>query len=434
MNPTQPTDPSSANVRSLLQAGIAAAKAGQRPQARELLLQVIALEETNVTAWLWLSGLVESRTDKEACLENVLTLDPNNEAARQGLLLLQKNSPPPASPPTPPPATPPARPTSTPDRPSPQKPAPPPPARPADPLKPGHLRQHASIAASVLQPNFTARQKPVDPAERDAPEDVFANEYLCPYCAKRTQPRDSRCPTCHKGLWMYVPRRAKPSKLYYFFMWNIIINVVIALFSVVALVSMGMEDRSLRNSDAFYILLGLRGFDLTTYTVILIGYFKRWRILYYLNVLSAILLMGAAGLVAFVFGLNSASGIVCGGGIFFLSIFWFFMILNLGDDFAYDKYRLVLRVDPDVKTAKNLYHRGNHYSQRGMWALAAMHFRRAAGQSPDDINCHLALALAYLRLNLLDKAAEALAEARRISTIDPLLEKLTLELEQKRRT
>lgn len=431
MNPTQPTDPSAATVRSLLQAGIAAAKAGQRSQARELLLQVIALEETNVTAWLWLSGLVESKTDKEACLENVLTLDPNNEVARQGLLLLQKSAAPPASPPPPTAAEVPPKPSP---RPQPKKSAPPTTARPADPLKPGHLRQHASIAASLLQSDFAARQKPVDPAERDAPEDVFANEYLCPYCAKRTRPNDQRCPACHNGLWIYVPRRAKPSKLYYFFMWNIIINVVIALFSVVALISMSMEDRSLRDSEAFYILLGLRGFDLTTYTVILIGYFKRWRILYYLNVLSAILLMAAAGLVAVIFGLNSISGVGCGGFIFLLSIFWFFMIMNLGDDFAYDKYRLVLRVDPDVKTAKTQFNRGNHYSQRGMWALAAMHYRRAASQSPDDINCHLALALAYLRLHLLDKAAEALTQARRISTIDPLLEKLTLELEQKRRT
>jgi hypothetical protein len=172
----------------------------------------------------------------------------------------------------------------------------------------------------------------------------------------------------------------------------------------------------------------------TYYTVILIGYFKRWRILYYMNVIAAVLLMTQAGANALISGLTSTGGMFCGGIMFFLGVVWFFMILNLGEDFAFDKYRLILRVDPDVKTAKHLLHRGNHYSQRGMWALAAMHYRRAASQSPDDINAHLTLALAYLRLHLYDKAAEALAAARSISTIDPLLQKLTQELEQKRPT
>lgn len=434
MNPTQPTDPSAATVRSLLQAGIAAAKAGQRSQARELLLRVIALEETNVTAWLWLSGLVESKTDKEACLENVLTLDPNNEAARQGLLLLQKNAAPSASPATPPPPTAAEVPPKPSPRPQPKKSASPTTARPADPLKPGHLRQHASIAASLLQSDFAARQKPIDPAERDAPEDVFANEYLCPYCAKRTRPNDQHCPTCHKKLWIHIPRRATPSKLYYFFMWNVGINIAVIVVMMVLLVLLGLDDRSVRNSGLFYVVLTALGLIAAYYTVILIGYFKRWRILYYLNVIAAVLLMAQAGTNVLISSLRSSGSMFCGGIMFLLGIVWFFMILNLGEDFAYDKYRLTLRVDPDVKTSKNLVHRGNHYSQRGMWALAAMHYRRAASQSPDDINCRLTLALAYLRLHLLDKAAEALTEARRISTIDPLLEKLTLELEQKRRT
>ena len=69
------------DVGSWLRAGIAAAKAGQRERARTLLMRVVEQDEENVSAWLWLSGVVDSLDDREVCLENVLTLDPDNDAA-----------------------------------------------------------------------------------------------------------------------------------------------------------------------------------------------------------------------------------------------------------------------------------------------------------------------------------------------------------------
>ena len=65
--------------------GIAAAKAGKRAEARELLLRVVNADENNVRAWLWLSGVVTTLEDREVCLQNVLALDPVNEAAQRGL-------------------------------------------------------------------------------------------------------------------------------------------------------------------------------------------------------------------------------------------------------------------------------------------------------------------------------------------------------------
>src|SRR5512139_4243660 len=65
--------------------GIAAARAGERAEAHELLLRVVNADENNVRAWLWLSSVVTTLEDREVCLENVLTLDPANEAARRGL-------------------------------------------------------------------------------------------------------------------------------------------------------------------------------------------------------------------------------------------------------------------------------------------------------------------------------------------------------------
>src|SRR5512139_3715616 len=65
--------------------GIAAAKAGKRVEARELLLRVVEADENNVRAWLWLSSVVTTLEDRETCLQNVLALDPVNEAAQRGL-------------------------------------------------------------------------------------------------------------------------------------------------------------------------------------------------------------------------------------------------------------------------------------------------------------------------------------------------------------
>jgi hypothetical protein len=69
----------------LLRQGIAACKAGRRAEARELLQQVLELDERNETAWLWLSGAVVTDEDRRVCLENVLAINPNNKMASRGL-------------------------------------------------------------------------------------------------------------------------------------------------------------------------------------------------------------------------------------------------------------------------------------------------------------------------------------------------------------
>jgi len=81
------------DTSDLLQQGIALAKAGRREEARDILLKVVEQDERNESAWLWLSGLVDSDEDKAIALENVLTLNPNNEWAKRGLRLLGRPVP-----------------------------------------------------------------------------------------------------------------------------------------------------------------------------------------------------------------------------------------------------------------------------------------------------------------------------------------------------
>lgn len=76
------------NVQAQLARGIQAAKQGDRIAASTLLYEVIDREPKNELAWLWLSYVLDSEEDRRICLENVLTLNPHNRYARQGLARL----------------------------------------------------------------------------------------------------------------------------------------------------------------------------------------------------------------------------------------------------------------------------------------------------------------------------------------------------------
>ena len=76
------------DIKATLNQAIFAAKAGRKAEARLLLERVLDADERNEHAWLWLSGVVENDEERIICLENVLTIDPHNQAARKGLVAL----------------------------------------------------------------------------------------------------------------------------------------------------------------------------------------------------------------------------------------------------------------------------------------------------------------------------------------------------------
>lgn len=80
-------DPTAAVAR-LLRAGMAAVNEQRLEEARELLYQVIAIDDQNDKAWLWLSGAAEGLEERITCLVNVLAIDPDHEWAREGLTYL----------------------------------------------------------------------------------------------------------------------------------------------------------------------------------------------------------------------------------------------------------------------------------------------------------------------------------------------------------
>ena len=82
------------DARDALELAIAALKAGNKVEARRLLDGLLAADRYNEQAWLWMSGVVDSDAERIICLENVLTLNPYNERARQGLEKLGRQPPP----------------------------------------------------------------------------------------------------------------------------------------------------------------------------------------------------------------------------------------------------------------------------------------------------------------------------------------------------
>jgi hypothetical protein len=70
---------------TILQLGIEAAREGNREEARNLFTLLTRQEPNNVQAWLWLAGVADSPEERRAALEQVLSLDPNNDMAAKGL-------------------------------------------------------------------------------------------------------------------------------------------------------------------------------------------------------------------------------------------------------------------------------------------------------------------------------------------------------------
>lgn len=73
------------DVDNLLKEGAAAVKAGQSARARTLLQRVLRQRPSDASAWLWLSGAVETDDERRECLEKVLEIDPDNPHAKKGL-------------------------------------------------------------------------------------------------------------------------------------------------------------------------------------------------------------------------------------------------------------------------------------------------------------------------------------------------------------
>jgi hypothetical protein len=73
---------------SLIEQAIAHVNAGDLEEGRTLLEQVLEQDPMNDRAWVWLSGCVEGEMQRRICLQQALRANPNNQAALDGMQLL----------------------------------------------------------------------------------------------------------------------------------------------------------------------------------------------------------------------------------------------------------------------------------------------------------------------------------------------------------
>ena len=166
-------------IQKLLREGIAAAKAaqqqpaqgqpGQRPirrlsstrnaqkeRARQLLLQVTELDDTNIQAWLWLSTVTDDLSEQRLYLSNALLLDPHHKAARVGLAQVDK--------------------------------------------------QMSAAGAKVGLEKSSPPLKTTGPDKQPAPLQQTGAQPGCPFCGQPIGSMDMTCPHCHFPLVMDCPK------------------------------------------------------------------------------------------------------------------------------------------------------------------------------------------------------------------------------------
>ena len=76
------------DIQQKLQSGIEAVRDGDRSTGRQLLQEVIDANPNNELAWMWMASCVTTLRERRDCLEQVLTINPENARAREALARL----------------------------------------------------------------------------------------------------------------------------------------------------------------------------------------------------------------------------------------------------------------------------------------------------------------------------------------------------------
>lgn len=377
----------------LLREGIAAARAGRNEQARELLLQAIALDEELETAWLWLSGVVDNPEERQICLENVLSLNPDNVAAQDGLRWLREQGS--ASPP-----------------------------QPQAPSRP---------VLSPVPEESSPPQPP--PSPRRSPVKIEIEPYGCPYCGGAIDNEEPRCSHCGRLVTVRSRKRAGGMGLAWLVFFFLLLGAVSWLegFLISQLVEVGQLPQWMSQTAVRYLVgsalfspEGIPG-DLADFANVMI---------WFNYVLGGLCVVAAVGLAlksrAVYFGSFLLAGFVViatGTGLLIGLIGWIPAILRLGlaavsvkwlaDNaitFEWETHYYNADTDQDLRTDMDYYNRGRQYREKGMWAKAAAHWKVAAQLAPGQAQYHVVLANAYVKIGY---PAAALVAAERALALTP---------------
>jgi len=76
------------NMPDDLSRAVSAIRQGDRATGRRLLAGVLRADPSHELAWLWMSSVVDTDTQRRDCLQRALAINPHSEAARRGLAAL----------------------------------------------------------------------------------------------------------------------------------------------------------------------------------------------------------------------------------------------------------------------------------------------------------------------------------------------------------
>jgi tetratricopeptide (TPR) repeat protein len=423
MLPLEPRD--NQEPAQLLKEGIQAAKNGQLIQARTLLMQVIALDENNEQAWLWLSGVVETDEDRLVCLENVLALNPDQPQARKGLDRL-KNARQPAD-----------SPTSTLEV-----------HKPRDEdieyvVRKEHLP--VSAAAAVLYPERQVKEwswkdnaellhiPEVTYGAATAYDDICEKEVdICAYCAQVVQYDETQCSKCKRKLITSRFRYPKASAdLFIFFTLLVGTSQLFFIQLLMDLITSAHSLTMVYHLALFLILFALamviffRQFWAYTASILILILIFLTMVLDLATGLAEIEVANTQSGIEFLQLLAQSPFVTLLSpllelmaplqmvAVFLALLYGFFRV---GPDFERVQRRQIAQVEKGLRDASTFYATGKMYAKEGMWASAVLHYRRAAAHEPNRPYFHIVTGQAYARLGFYRRAMDAYTSARRLAT------------------
>lgn len=357
-------------LKQLLNAGIAATQRGDKAQGRELLLRVVEADERIEPAWLWLAAALEDPADQLLALENVLTLNPRHPQALAGAAALRAqlgvSAPPPAAP-------------EADETPSPVTPA-------EAAWLPSEPR--TAVAPVVVPPQPTA-----DMVDGTTFED---DPYQCAYCGRPTLPEDERCPFCGRNLLM--PGFWKGGSYQYWLLILVGLQVQAGMLQVAGTVLQGSFPEALNIVPGAGALLvtpvAPAVARLIAYGLALLVLLQDHRRAYHATLLVA-LADGAWMAWAYTTGQISAPLAVVNASLGAL-IGLLAATALISQAQARQRRRVVL--GRGLVSAPQMHEQAETYAQQGLWALAALHWRRAIGKDPRNLAYYKGLGRAQVAL------------------------------------
>ncbi|MBP8003029.1 MAG: hypothetical protein KA314_28060 [Chloroflexi bacterium] len=388
-------------MNALLQQGIQAAKAGDREQARRLLLQLVETDENNEQAWLWLGGVMETWEERRICLENVLALNPDNEVAQRGLARLNAAAP--------------ADATSLVQEQT--KTAISPAAAILYPER--HIQQREDTP--LLEDDRTAQPLPVEFTHDSRYDDVWNSKAtLCAFCAAPITEEATRCPQCRHRLIGWHLRYPQPTARFYNYI--IILIGLVQFFFVDTLI-----DLSLQKPLNWAILHGLLSVVVISMVIAasmrhLWGHIGAILLSFFIVLLNGNLLFNQlqenpfAGYVGIMLLFLVAVSIA----LKFLQLLTALLVIGFGifavsPDFDQQQMHFVARVEKGHRDASEFHLLAKMYAQQGMWASAIMHWQFAAAHAPNHAQYQRELGSAYARLGFPERALDVLQSAHRLA-------------------